>query len=157
MQKEVRVFRDYLKSRGLRFTGQRRAVADRVFSVHTHFTVEGLYETLRSTHPISRATIYRTLGLLVESGLVAEYDFGRGSGYYEHVLGHKAHNHFICTVCGKIEEFGDRDIQKIVERIARRRSFDPEKHTLYVYGICRSCQRKRETGASQLTPRTSSR
>jgi Fur family ferric uptake transcriptional regulator len=143
MKREVEKFRALLSSRGLRFTEPRRTVAEMVFSLHTHFTVDGLYERLKRGRRISRATIYRTLALMVKSGLVAEYDFGRGLKYYEHVFGHDVHNHFICTSCGRIEEFGDEDIGRIVERTARKRKFNVKKHTLNVFGICRACSGKK--------------
>ena len=62
---------------------------------------------------------------------------------YEHVFGHEAHNHLICTVCGKIEEFGDEDIRRIVEKAAGRRSFQVSKHALNVYGVCRACSNRK--------------
>ena len=143
MEREVRTFRELLSGKGLKFTEQRRRVAEMVFSLHTHFTVDDLYERFRRDQRISRATIYRTLGLLVESGLVAEWDFGDKVKHYEHVFGHEAHNHLICTVCGKIEEFGDEDIRRIVEKTAGRRSFKVSKHALNVYGVCRACSNRK--------------
>ncbi len=139
MRREVEIFKELLWQKRLRFTEQRKRVAELVFSLHTHFTAEDLYERLKRGRRISRATIYRTLGLLVEGGLVAERDFGDGLRQYEHVFGHETHNHFICTVCGEIEEFGDDDIRKIVERAARRRNFSVRKHSLNVFGVCRRC------------------
>ena len=141
MESEVTIFKELLAERRRRFTEQRRKVAELVFSLHTHFNVDDLYERLKRDQRISRATIYRTLSLLVECGLAAIRDFGDGVKHYEHVFGHEAHNHLICTVCGKIEEFGDEAIHKIVERTADRRSFKVTKHALNVYGICRACSR----------------
>ena len=143
MEREVKIFKELLSEKKLKFTEQRKKVAESIFSLHNHFTVDDLYEHLKRDQRISRATIYRTLGLLVENGLVAERDFGDGLKHFEHVFGHEAHNHLICTVCGKIEEFGDEAIKKIVEKATGRRSFRVSKHALNVYGVCRPCARKK--------------
>ena len=94
-------FRAYLKNKGLKFTPEREEILETVFSIHKHFDVEELYDILRGrSKNISRATIYRTLPLLIESHLIQETLHCTGNTKYEHVYGHEHHDHLVCIKCG---------------------------------------------------------
>ncbi|MHC4861387.1 MAG: Fur family transcriptional regulator, partial [Planctomycetota bacterium] len=78
--------------------------------------------------------------LLCDSGLVQSLDFGRGQLYYEHALGHKDHFHFICSDTGKVIEFRNADVEKILHRVARARGFTISSISLRVFGQGKACK-----------------
>jgi Fur family ferric uptake transcriptional regulator len=134
-------FVEYLDKQDLRFTSQRKRVFDRAFQTHQHFTAERLYEWLRDEAgpKVSRATVYRTLALLVEGGFLNSLDTGKGEMLYEHVLGHAHHDHMVCVSCGKIEEFSSPEIERLQERAAQERGFVLVEHDLRLFGYCKRC------------------
>jgi Fur family ferric uptake transcriptional regulator len=111
-----------LQSRGLRMTHQRSAIIDAAFSTTDHYTAEELLAAARKTDPsVSRATIYRTLPLLVETGLLHELDLGKDHKVYDpNYATHPTHNHLICVDCHKIVEFED-DLLEEWENISASR------------------------------------
>lgn len=142
----VRLFGRYLRDQGLPVTQQREAVAEVVFSSDDHLSVEDIERRLRDEgERIGKATIYRTLDLLVRSKLVAEHDFGEGFKRYEHRLSRQPeHEHLICLECGGVTEFKSREVIRIQESVEETHGFRPARHRLEIYGLCRSCQ---EAGA----------
>lgn len=136
-------FKNYLAARGLRFTRQRRAVLDQVFSIHGHFDAEDLYARLRHNGgSVSRATVYRTLKHLEECKLVREVLRCRGRAHYEHILGHPHHDHMVCVECGKVIEFIEPAIEAQQRKICKRHGFKPLEHRLGIRGICEECRKK---------------
>lgn len=134
-------FRTYLASQGLRWTPERDAILEAIFATHRHFSADELYDMLREQgHRVSRATIYRTLDLLVKCGLVSSIDLGDGRLSYEHILGHEHHDHLICTVCGTLIEFEDADIEVRQRAICERYGFEMERHSLRIFGRCKRCR-----------------
>jgi Fur family transcriptional regulator, ferric uptake regulator len=142
----VRLFGRYLRDQGLPVTQQREAVAEVVFSSDEHLSVDDIERRLRDEgERIGKATIYRTLDLLVRSRLVAEHDFGEGFKRYEHRLSRQPeHEHLICLECGGVTEFRSREVDRIQAHVAESHGFRPSRHKLEIYGLCRSCQ---EAGA----------
>ena len=135
-------FEAFLKERKLRLTAQRALVFERAFATHEHFTAETFLGWLTEDGSgVSRATLYRTLALLVEGGFLELLDAGTGEAWYEHVIGHKHHDHLICTECGRIEEFHEPRIEALQEEVARARGFQLTSHDLRLLGRCRRCQR----------------
>ncbi|MHC4861755.1 MAG: Fur family transcriptional regulator [Planctomycetota bacterium] len=131
----------YLKSHDFKLTNQRKKIIETIFSTHDHFTADDLHDLLRGrAENISKATIYRTLSLLCDSGLVVSLDFGRGQLYYEHVLGHKDHFHFICSDTGKVIEFRNAEIVETLQRVARARGFTIGSISLRVFGQGKACK-----------------
>jgi Fur family ferric uptake transcriptional regulator len=139
-------FERFLRTRELKLTPQRRRIFERAFSTHEHFSAETLYGWMRAEEgsAVSRATVYRTLGLLVEGGFLGSLDPGSGELLYEHVLGHRHHDHLVCIDCGKIEEFSDERIEAYQREAALRKGFTLHYHNLRLFGTCASCTRKRE-------------
>jgi Fur family ferric uptake transcriptional regulator len=134
-------FRDYLRSRNLPLTEQRARVAQALFSTHKHVSVEEIIERLHGERVlIGKATVYRTLDLLVESGLVREHDFGEGFKRYEYLAGPADHEHLICEGCGKLIEFKSPEIDELKRELARAHNFRPRYHRLEVYGLCEDCR-----------------
>ena len=138
-----RSFEDFLKGHSLKMTPQRRRVFEKTFSTHEHFSAEELYAWLREEEgaTVSRATVYRTIGLLLEGGFIDSLDTGRGELVYEHTLGHKHHDHMVCVECGRIEEFHDDAIEELQRQAAERRGFVIVSHDHRLLGYCRGCVR----------------
>jgi Fur family ferric uptake transcriptional regulator len=131
-------FLDFLARKGLRLTGQRRAIIEAVFSTEKHFTAEELLEwARRRDKSVSRATVYRTLPLLTESGLVREMDFGGDHKFYDpNYAEHPRHSHIICQDCGKIIEFESEKIEQLENHISRRLGFLVAAHRLQITATC---------------------
>ena len=142
----IRLFGRYLREQKLPVTQQREAIAEVVFSSEAHLSVEEIEDRLREAGGrIGKATIYRTLDLLVKSELVEEHDFNEGFKRYEHRLSRQPeHEHLICLECGRVTEFKSGEIRQIKDRIATERGFRPVRHRLEIYGLCAACQ---EAGA----------
>jgi Fur family ferric uptake transcriptional regulator len=139
--KEKDVFEKYLKGRSLKFTPERRAILEEVFSLHTHFDVETLFAKLHQKKAnVSRATIYRMIPLLLDSGLVREAVRCKDMVVYEHVYGHRHHDHMVCIKCGKIIEFRNERIEELQNEVCRKHKFKPVEHRLGIRGYCKDCQ-----------------
>ena len=141
MKIEEGKLRDHLRAKGLKFTPERRLVLREVFSIHRHFEVDDLFVRMRRRdRRISRSTIYRTLKLLVECGLLREVLFGERHSHYEHVLGHKHHDHLLCLRCGRVIEFSNDSIESLQERVCQEHQFRALGHRLQITGYCWKCQ-----------------
>src|SRR5881227_1635924 len=131
-------FMEFLADRNLRLTTQRQIIVDTVFSTEEHFTAEQLLEWSRERDTsISRATVYRTLPLLTESGLVREMDFGKDYKFYDpNYAEHPNHNHIICSDCEKIVEFESDKLAKIESEISQKLGFSIKAQRLQITGNC---------------------
>ena len=138
-------FATFLRSHALKLTPQRKRIFDRVFATHEHFNAETIYEWLQQEDGprVSRATVYRTLNLLLEGEFIKGLDTGRGEFVYEHTLGHQHHDHMVCLECGRIEEFVDPVIEERQLAASRERGFELVSHDLRLVGYCKSCVRER--------------
>ncbi len=135
IQQATDAFRVFLKGKDLKVTRQREILLRRIFQREEHFTVETLEEHVKGDG-ISRATIYRTLQLMRECGLIEEVDLGDGRRYYEHVFGHTPHDHLVCVDCNKVFEVPVGDISDLRKRIAQRLGFSPVGHSLRIEVRC---------------------
>lgn len=145
MKPEIDVFRDFLAEKGMRSTPEREAILAEVFAHHDHFDVEELIMRLRQNgRRISRASVYRTMALLVESGLVQEVFVEDGHMHYEHVYGHEHHCHLRCLGCRRIVEFRNGAMEEVEERIGQAHHFEITGHKLEIYGYCRECQEQKK-------------
>ncbi|MFV1994594.1 MAG: Fur family transcriptional regulator [Verrucomicrobiales bacterium] len=129
---------DFMKAKGLRRTAQRDVIIQAAFSTEDHFTAEELWNKAREIDPqTSRATLYRTLTILVEGGLLREIDLGRDQKVYDpNFLENPDHNHLICVDCGKVIEFEDSHIQVLEDCITRRLGFRPSKRSIRIEACC---------------------
>ncbi len=145
-QKAKKRFLNFLTGKNLRITAQREVIVDTVFSTDQHFTAEELLEWSRAKdQSISRATVYRTLPLLTESGLVCEMDFGKDYKFYDpNYAEYPNHNHIICQDCEKIVEFESEKISKIEDEISHRLGFSLKSQRLQ---ITASCEELKKLGA----------
>ncbi len=136
----VGAFERYLREQRLPVTQQRAAVAEAVFSSPRHHSVDDIDAALRERGMrLGKATIYRTLDLLVRSGLVEEHDFGEGFKRFEHRLARDPiHHHMVCLHSGEVIEFRSAEIARIVEETAARHGFHPAHHKLVIFGLSRA-------------------
>ena len=136
-------FRRYLRDHRQPVTRQRDRVAEVLLSSDDHLSVGQIRNQLRAEgEPVGLATIYRTLDLLVQSGLVRAHDFGQGYRRFEPMPEQAHHEHLICVRCGKVEEFAHERLERMLPIIADEYGFQPERHRVEIYGVCRNCQRK---------------
>lgn len=131
-----------IKAKGLKSTRQRSLIIDTFLASEGHASVEELWSKVRSADAkVSVATVYRTMKLLVESGLAHARNFGDGQTRYEAAIGRHHHDHLICTNCGDIIEFENDRIEQLQDTIAKRHGFKVTSHKMELYGLCKNCQR----------------
>ena len=129
-----------LLSKGVRLTDQRRLVVRRAVDF-LHFTAEELVRDVRAIDPsVARGTVYRTLTLLHEAGIVEKHDFRYGAPNYEVTFGKAHHDHLMCVQCGEIIEFQEPRVESLQQEIVRRFGYKLMSHTHKLYGLCRTCQ-----------------
>ncbi|MEM9707890.1 MAG: Fur family transcriptional regulator [Pseudomonadota bacterium] len=120
---------------GLRLTDQRRTVAEVLEAAHDHPDVEELYTRAADLDPkISLATVYRTVKLFEEAGLLEKHEFGDGRARYEDAE-RDHHDHLIDLKSGKVIEFVDAEIEALQERIAAKLGYRLKGHRLELYGV----------------------
>lgn len=136
------ILSDYLKKSGkLRATPERYAILDAVLQTHGHFDAETLYYRLVTNGvKVSIATVYNTLDLLQNCGLVSKYRFAEKTSRYEKAFGRPHHHHLICLNCGDIIEFVSEKLERIQDDVCREKSFHPQSYTLQIFGICSRCK-----------------
>jgi Fur family transcriptional regulator, ferric uptake regulator len=143
--KEIGRFKAFLLQQGLKLTRERESLLREIFATHYHFEADELLFKLKEKGvKTSRATIYRTLDLLVKSGLVRRVHLGEDHYHYERVTRDSHHDHLICTTCGAVIEFHDEELEARQTEICRRKKFTPTFHNLQILGICDACHRKGE-------------
>jgi Fur family ferric uptake transcriptional regulator len=138
-------FEEYLQSKGMRNTEQRRLLVDLVFSEHQHFDADMLIDRLpRRGQPgfVSRPTVYRTLNELVDAGLLRRFELD-GRAVYEHDYGYPQHDHLYCTQCRRLIEFQSDAFMRLRDEVASQYRFRVLGHRLIIYGICESCRLSR--------------
>jgi Fur family ferric uptake transcriptional regulator len=129
-------WRAYIQDKRLNVTAQREAIVEQFLRTRDHVSIDELLSKVRKRQPkVGYATVYRTLKLLVDSGLAVERQFGDGQARFEVVGDH--HDHLICIKCGLILEFEDDEIERLQDKIAERLgSFTVLRHRHELYGVC---------------------
>ena len=142
-QMEEKIFREFLEKKGCKLTKERAAILIEVFSNHGHFDPEDLFFKIRDKGmKASRASIYRTLQLLLECGLVEQVERVDKHAHYEHTFGHKHHDHLICLRCGKVIQLFSEKLEKLQEQLCKKENFRCVSHTLEMRGYCEKCGSK---------------
>jgi Fur family transcriptional regulator, ferric uptake regulator len=139
-------FRRYLREHHQPVTRQRDLVAEVVFQSDDHLSVDAIRRELkRRSARVGLATVYRTLDLLVESGLVRAHEFGEGFRRYEPMTEQSDHEHLICERCGRVVEFANERMERMLPVLADEHGFQHRRHRVEIYGVCRDCL-QRELG-----------
>lgn len=143
--REVSRFQKFLQQQGLKMTGEREALLREIFATRYHFEADELLLRMKDKGvKISRATVYRSLELLVKSGIVRRVHLGEDHYHYEHVGKNAHHDHLVCTTCGDVIEFHDPILEERQREICQKKKFTPTFHNLQILGVCDSCRRKGE-------------
>ncbi|MBI3300374.1 MAG: transcriptional repressor [Elusimicrobia bacterium] len=135
------VFADQLSKRGLRLTSQRAAILDFLLAADRHVSIDEILKALGAAG-VGRATVFRTLKVLLESDLVSRVSGPQGAARFEVNLERPHHDHLICTVCGDITEVRWPKLEKIQHRVCQKAGFEPSWHRHEIFGRCRTCRGK---------------
>lgn len=135
-------FRAFLREHNLPVTQQRLAIAEVLLGADRHLTADEVARDVSARGAsVGTATVYRTIDVLVRSGLVVERDFGEGFRRYEPARDVPHHEHMLCTACGAVKEFRDERLERMTTLIAETHTFARQRHLLVIYGVCDACQR----------------
>ena len=140
-------FRKFLKDGENRITPERFEVLDFAIEYEGHFGADELFVRMKNKKSnVSRATVYNTLELLAQCGILSKRNFGENKTRYESNFGKVVHDHLICTNCGAIKEFEEPRIQKIVEEISKQLGFDATGYAFNIFGKCNNptCKKKKQ-------------
>lgn len=140
LAKAEAAFRKYLHSRGEKYTKPRQIILSAVMEIDEHFEAEQLLVHLRQ-HGVraAKATIYRTLPLLVDCGILKQVRLSDKQSHYEHTFGELPHDHMVCRRCGRIVEFSADEVTALSKRIADRQNFHIISHRFQISGLCADC------------------
>lgn len=134
-------FREFIFNKGLKSTKKRDEVFEEVLKTEGHFDPDELYIRLKQKgSKVSRASVYRTLPLLVEIGLIEEVERVDKHAHYEKISVDSHHDHMICMKCGKVIEFFSPTLEMLQDEICLRENFIKVRHSLEMFGICSQCQ-----------------
>ena len=137
----MQILKETLQKEGLRYTQQRQEIWNELCSSDEHRDAEEIFFTLRKRGlNISRATVYRTIDVLVKNKLIDKLDIGDGRARFEYNEKYLHHDHLICTRCGKIVEFYNDEIEDLQNKIAKQYNFKLLDNSHQLFGICEDCQ-----------------
>lgn len=139
-------FENFLRTASLKKTRTRELIFREIFG-HSplHLNAAEIHARLRSKgHRISLATVYRTLRLMVRSGMVSALDLGEDHSHYEPEIDRPGHGHFICLACGRVREFEHSELHGLLTRLGEAEEFQLRKYSLQVFGTCRQCPGRRK-------------
>jgi Fur family ferric uptake transcriptional regulator len=140
-----KTFREYLKGRGLKFTKERELILKEVCSLRSHFDPEELYIGMREKGlKVSKASIYRTLPLLLQGGLIEQVERTEKHAHYEPTFGRGHHDHMLCISCGSAIEFYSEELERLQDEICRKRGFESVNHSLEIKGYCSKCRKTKK-------------
>jgi Fur family ferric uptake transcriptional regulator len=134
--------REHVARNKLKTSTRRELILDTLADVKRHVTADELLREVRERDPrIGAATVYRTLRVFQEGGIVAERRFEGGATRFE-LVSDEHHDHLICTACNLIVEFEDEAIERDQKRVAAAHGFTLREHRHELYGLCTACQKR---------------
>ncbi len=133
------IFDQYLIEKKHRKTPERYNILEEIYAHEGHFNAETLYNMMQDRYRVSLATIYNTLELLLDCSLIVKHQFGEQVAQYEKTFGAAIHHHLVCTKCGKVKEFSDKNIRTAIQS-KKFSGFIPTHYSLYLYGMCKKCK-----------------
>ena len=133
-------FEKHLSLSGLQISRARKIVFNEAIRNHGHFTSEELAKICFNKNKISRATVYRVLKELLESGIIRETAFGDKHHHFEHLYDEKPHHHAQCLRCHDFIEFPDLKEDAVYKPYLKKQGFKILGHEMHFYGICQKCQ-----------------
>ena len=137
----IEKFKSALKTEKLKFTPQRLSVLTEMVNNKEHRECEEIYLALRSSGDnVSRATVYRTMDILVAHDFARKIDIGDGRARYETKINHPHHDHMICIECGEITEFMSDEIERLQDEVCHEYNFKLIRHIHQLFGICSKCE-----------------
>jgi Fur family ferric uptake transcriptional regulator len=134
-------FRDFMEDKGFHVTRQRLSIAGLLSEMESHPTIDELHDNLREIEPsVGQATVYRTLKLLKDAGLVMELRIDDGATRFETASPHKTHGHLVCRNCGIVVEIQISTLKKAQAELAQEHGFTLDVQANCVYGLCPDCR-----------------
>ncbi|PMP68874.1 MAG: transcriptional repressor [Thermodesulfobacterium geofontis] len=139
----VNDFKNFIKKKGLKYTSEREEILKEILKSKDHFDVDELYMKLRKKgSKVSKASVYRTIPLLVEAGYIQEVYKQDARSYYELTLDKLPHIHFICVKCKNVDEIIDKYLAELIQKEAKNKDYTPLTYHLEIFGICSNCKRR---------------
>uniref|UniRef100_A0A7V5XI49 Ferric uptake regulation protein n=1 Tax=Thermodesulfobacterium geofontis TaxID=1295609 RepID=A0A7V5XI49_9BACT len=138
----VKDFKKFIRKRGLKYTSEREEILKEILKSKNHFDVDELYMKLRKRgSKVSKASVYRTIPLLVEAGYIQEVYKQDARSYYELTLDKLPHIHFICIKCKNVDEILDNYLAELIQKEAKNKNYTPLTYHLEIFGICSNCKK----------------
>ncbi len=158
LKKQVRDdFMGYLTLHKHRKTPERLAILDHIYSIRGHFDMDSLYKSMADINfRVSRATLYNTIDLLLDCGLVVKHQFGGSMSKYERAYGNESHSHVICTTCGDVWEMKNDELLSPVQ-LKKIRKFTVNYYSMYIFGTCSKCNHAKKMELKKLARQSAKR
>ncbi len=138
-----KILKNFLKDKGLKFTKERDEIIHEIEKINGHFDPDELYIKMKSRgSKVSRASIYRTINLLLECGAIEAVENVDRHKHYEKKSEKNHHDHMICLKCGKVIEFYSSALEILQKELCDNQNFIHIRHTLEIYGYCSKCRKK---------------
>lgn len=140
MNDPVEILKSSVSRQGYRLTLARQAIIETLAACGGHITADALAQQVWQRAPnVGRMTVYRTLELLVELGLIRPVYQGTGAAHFVLLLDGGHHHHFICNRCHEVIEFGDCFDGALIEQLSQQYQFQVRSHLLELHGLCERC------------------